>query len=248
MMGKGPMGPGPMGPGPMGGGMLPGQPPPPPGAPPVTGNLGGGGGFGGHSGLGGLGGLGSLMREMGSAGHQRDMQGWSEHQNQDGRRFYHHAEDGVSQWEKPACLKTPEEAKLTDWEEYRIWNGREFFFNKKTRVSCWVVPKAVKRARGAQVDIGPELVEKHAAFLQMLDEVGVDQDSHWNKVLQRIKDDRRYLAIESVPRKRQLFAQKVSDAWTARVAEERKQEHDRLSAYLDWLEENCPRTWETVND
>ena len=61
-------------------------------------------------------------------------------------------------------------------------------------------------------------VEKHHAFMKLLDEVNVSEKSHWNEVIKVIQDDPRYLAVESLARKRQLFAQKVSGAWKDKVS------------------------------
>merc|ERR1719214_560444 len=98
--------------------------------------------------------------------------GWTEHQTSDGKKFYHNAKDKVSQWE------TPEELAVKDWEAYKLWNGREFFYNKVAKVSCYAVPPAVRRARGLQSDLKPAPVEKHHAFMKLLDEVNVSEKSH----------------------------------------------------------------------
>jgi len=212
-----------------------GQPPPPPKP----------GGLPGLPGLPSLPGLpGAPGTRPPAAAQAPSMQGWEEHQTSDGRKFYHHPVKKVSQYEKPDEIKTPEERALVDWEEYRIWNGREFFYNKKTKVSCWAVPHAVKRARGVLIDEPPPVVEKHHAFMQLLTEAGVDDTSHWNEVVKKIQNDPRYQALESLPRKRQLFAQKVSASWKAKLLASRKEKKDLLLKCVAFAEKNLPPTWE----
>lgn len=141
-------------------------------------------------------------------------------------------------------MKTPEQRSVADWEEYKLWNGREFFYNKNTKVSCYAVPPTVKRARGGLPDGPPPMVEKHHAFTMLLDEYGVDETSHWNEVLKSIQNDPRYAAVESLARKRQLFAQKVSSAWKAKLLKERKAKRDKLEAVAQFAEKHLPPTWE----
>jgi hypothetical protein len=174
--------------------------------------------------------------------------GWTEHQTSDGKKFYHNAKDKVSQWEIPTVLKGPEELAVKDWEAYKLWNGREFFYNKVAKVSCYAVPPAVRRARGLQSELKAPPVEKHHAFMALLEEVKVSETSHWNEVIKKIQDDPRYLAVESLARKRQLFAQKVSTSWKDKVLVERKRKRDKLQSAAEFLDNGLKPTWELFKD
>merc|ERR1719379_3231105 len=174
--------------------------------------------------------------------------GWTEHQTSDGKKFYHNAKDKVSQWETPAALKAPEELAVKDWEAYKLWNGREFFYNKVAKVSCYAVPPAVRRARGLQSEVKAPPVEKHHAFMALLEEVKVSETSHWNEVIKKIQDDPRYLAVESLARKRQLFAQKVSSAWKDKELVKRKRKREKLEEAADFLDGGLKPTWELFKD
>jgi hypothetical protein len=106
----------------------------------------------------------------------------------------------------------------------------------------------VRRARGLQGDVKPVPVEKHHAFMKLLDEVNVSEKSHWNEVIKVIQDDPRYLAVESLARKRQLFAQKVSGAWKDKVLVERKRKRENLEHAAEFLDGGLKPTWELFED
>jgi len=63
-----------------------------------------------------------------------------------------------------------------------------------------------------------------------------------------IQDDPRYLAVESLARKRQLFAQKVSGAWKDKVLVERKRKRENLEHAAEFLDGGLKPTWELFED
>jgi len=69
--------------------------------------------------------------------------GWTEHQTNEGRKYYYKAETSESSWSMPKEIQTPEQRAFeeeTPWREYRIWDGRKFFYNLESKVSCWIPP------------------------------------------------------------------------------------------------------------
>lgn len=72
--------------------------------------------------------------------------GWTEHQTNEGRKYYFKAETSESSWSMPKEIQTPEQRAFeeeTPWREYRIWDGRKFFYNLESKVSCWIPPPEV---------------------------------------------------------------------------------------------------------
>jgi len=72
--------------------------------------------------------------------------GWTEHQTNEGRKYYYNEEKDESTWSLPKDCQQPEQQAFeaeTCWREYRIWDGRKFFHNIESKVSCWVPPPEV---------------------------------------------------------------------------------------------------------
>ncbi|KAJ2877522.1 U1 snRNP protein, partial [Coemansia asiatica] len=63
---------------------------------------------------------------------------WTEHVSSEGRTYYHNRETGVTTWEKPDELKTPQE-RASVWKEYSK-DGRSYWYNTVTKKSTWTKP------------------------------------------------------------------------------------------------------------
>ncbi|KAJ2635092.1 U1 snRNP protein [Coemansia sp. RSA 1286] len=63
---------------------------------------------------------------------------WTEHVSKEGRTYYHNRDTGVTTWEKPDELKTPQE-RASVWKEYSK-DGRSYWYNSVTRRSTWTKP------------------------------------------------------------------------------------------------------------
>jgi len=61
-------------------------------------------------------------------------EGWSAHEDGQGRTFYAHQESGSVQWERPAATNTK------GWEVHLDTLGRAFFFNKARGETTWDMP------------------------------------------------------------------------------------------------------------
>lgn len=58
---------------------------------------------------------------------------WAEHSAPSGQKYWYNSVSLVSTYEKPFCLKTPEERSLPtcEWKEYAIGDGRVYYSNGK---------------------------------------------------------------------------------------------------------------------
>lgn len=154
---------------------------------------------------------------------------WNEVQTVDGRVYFHNSATQVSQWEKPDELKSPEEQAVnaTEWREYKIWDGRTYFHNPKTKCSVWTTPPEVLLAKSevdptkAEVDssIREYVAFTHeqksdavvrSNFLELLREKGITEKMSFNESCDLLRDDDRFNAIESVERRKLLFAAYLS--------------------------------------
>ncbi|KAJ1815978.1 U1 snRNP protein [Coemansia sp. RSA 2598] len=63
---------------------------------------------------------------------------WTEHVSGEGRTYYHNRETGVTTWEKPDDLKTPQE-RASVWKEYSK-DGRPYWYNSVTKETTWNKP------------------------------------------------------------------------------------------------------------
>lgn len=61
-----------------------------------------------------------------------NVQCWSEHVTEDGRRYWHNRVSLVSTYDKPFCLKSPEERSIPpcEWKEYSK-DGKKYYSNGK---------------------------------------------------------------------------------------------------------------------
>lgn len=69
-----------------------------------------------------------------------DKSAWTVHNTDDGRRFWFNRLSGVSTFDKPFCLKTPEERSIPPcpWKEYSSPDGRKYYSNGTD--SVWDMP------------------------------------------------------------------------------------------------------------
>lgn len=95
---------------------------------------------------------------------------WIEHSaRHNGKKYYYNRVTGLSSWEKPLELMTPNERAdaSTDWREYTCPQGRKYYYNKVTKQSKWRMPDELKLAReGLKLD----------SFIGL--QAGQDVDSH----------------------------------------------------------------------
>ncbi len=62
-----------------------------------------------------------------------DITCWSEHTSEEGRKYWYNSVTYVSTYEKPFCLKTPEERSIPPcpWKEYAAEGGKTYYSNGK---------------------------------------------------------------------------------------------------------------------
>lgn len=62
-----------------------------------------------------------------------DVQSWSEHDAEDKRKYWYNRVTGTSTYDKPACLKTPEERSIPPckWKEYTSADGKKYYSDGK---------------------------------------------------------------------------------------------------------------------
>mmetsp|Transcript_24609 Transcript_24609/g.26920 ORF Transcript_24609/g.26920 Transcript_24609/m.26920 type:complete len:825 (-) Transcript_24609:144-2618(-) len=70
-----------------------------------------------------------------------DITCWSEHTSEEGRKYWYNSVTYVSTYEKPFCLKTPEERSIPPcpWKEYAAEGGKTYYSNGKE--STWEMPE-----------------------------------------------------------------------------------------------------------
>lgn len=65
-----------------------------------------------------------------------DVTAWSEHDSEDGRKYWFNKITAASTYEKPFCLKTPEERAIPPcpWKEYATPEGKKYYSDGKESV------------------------------------------------------------------------------------------------------------------
>jgi len=173
--------------------------------------------------------------------------GWTEHQTNEGRKYYYHAETEKSSWSIPKEIQSKEQRKFeetTPWREYRIWDGRKFFYNEETKVACWVAPPEVAVSYDHETETKEDPIpktrrEKMRLYMAMLAEHNVDLSWTFSMAESSCKDDPR-VNIIPVERKRQAFVEHVSLTHRKRQVEEQnlkiKAREFLLEELLEWPE------------
>ena len=62
-----------------------------------------------------------------------DMSSWSEHESEDKRKYWYNRVNGTSTYDKPFCLKTPEERSIPHckWKEYTSADDKKYYSDGK---------------------------------------------------------------------------------------------------------------------
>ena len=70
-----------------------------------------------------------------------EVSSWSEHEAEDKRKYWYNRVNGTSTYDKPFCLKTPEERSIPPckWKEYTAADGKKYYSDGKE--SSWSVPE-----------------------------------------------------------------------------------------------------------
>lgn len=70
-----------------------------------------------------------------------EVSSWSEHEAEDKRKYWYNRVNGTSTYDKPFCLKTPEERSIPPckWKEYTATDGKKYYSDGKE--SSWAVPE-----------------------------------------------------------------------------------------------------------
>ena len=70
-----------------------------------------------------------------------EVSSWSEHEAEDKRKYWYNRVNGTSTYDKPSCLKTPEERSIPPckWKEYTAADGKKYYSDGKE--SSWSVPE-----------------------------------------------------------------------------------------------------------
>jgi pre-mRNA-processing factor 40 len=68
-----------------------------------------------------------------------DITCWSEHETADKRKYWYNKAIGTSTYDKPFCMKTPEERSIPPcpWKEYTAADGKKYYSDSKE--SRWVL-------------------------------------------------------------------------------------------------------------
>lgn len=70
-----------------------------------------------------------------------EVSSWSEHVAEDKRKYWYNRVNGTSTYDKPFCLKTPEERSIPPckWKEYTAADGKKYYSDGKE--SSWTMPE-----------------------------------------------------------------------------------------------------------
>ncbi len=62
-----------------------------------------------------------------------DVSCWAEHESEAGKKYWYNRVSLVSTYDKPFCLKTPEERSIPacEWKEYAAADGKKYYSNGK---------------------------------------------------------------------------------------------------------------------
>ena len=62
-----------------------------------------------------------------------EVSSWSEHEAEDKRKYWYNRVTGTSTYDKPFCLKTPEERSIPPckWKEYTSGDGKKYYSDGK---------------------------------------------------------------------------------------------------------------------
>lgn len=62
-----------------------------------------------------------------------EVSSWSEHEAEDKRKYWYNRVTGTSTYDKPFCLKTPEERSIPPckWKEYTASDGKKYYSDGK---------------------------------------------------------------------------------------------------------------------
>lgn len=74
-----------------------------------------------------------------------DVSAWSQHETGDGRKYWYNRITMSSTFEKPFCLKTPEERSIPpcQWKEYTAADGKKYYNNGTSSVCVLVNHKII---------------------------------------------------------------------------------------------------------
>ena len=75
-----------------------------------------------------------------------DITCWSEHETADKRKYWYNKVTGASTYDKPFCLKTPEERSIPPcpWKEYTSADGKKYYSDGKESKLVLVLVLLVK--------------------------------------------------------------------------------------------------------